>query len=267
MEITVFPDELALADALASEIFEGIATRLDNGRGYVLGCPGGRTPTLTLKALVEKLGRAGLDLSRFTLAMMDEYAVADGSSFVLVPGKLHFSVRRYIDEHFMVPLNALLDFSASAPISEEQIWFPDPAMPQDYDARLMDAGGVDLFILASGAGDGHIAFNPPGTPRAQRSTVFTLADTTKVDNLATFPNFGGVDEVPSFGVSVGVATIADVSKRAVMVVTGADKRRALSALVASDAYDPTWPSTIVTECRDAAIYVDDAANNSEESAK
>jgi len=265
VEITVFPDDQALADALASEIVEGIEISLGNGQTYVLGCPGGRTPTLTLKALVERLGRAGLDLSRVTLAMMDEYAIADGSSFRVVSRDLHFSVRRYIDEHFLSPLNAVLSPDDAAPFSEEQIWFPDPARPLDYDARLADAGGVDLFILASGASDGHIAFNPPGTPRAQRSAVFTLADTTKVDNLATFPDFGGVEEVPSFGVSVGVATIAEVSKRAVMVATGADKRRAVSTLAASDAYDPAWPATIVTECRNAAIYVDAVASGAEAS--
>ena len=51
-----------------------------------------------------------------------------------------------------------------------------PADPEGYEQRLADAGGIDLFLLASGAGDGHVAFNPPG---ADRDTFKDTAEATK----------------------------------------------------------------------------------------
>ena len=85
-------------------------------------------------------------------------------------------------------------------IPADRLWLPDPADPDAYDERIAAAGGIDLFLLASGAGDGHVAFNPPGTEAAARTRVVALPDSTRRDNLATFPTFGGeLDAVPRTG--------------------------------------------------------------------
>ena len=75
-----------------------------------------------------------------------------------------------------------------------------------------------MFILASGASDGHIAFNPSGSDRTSRSRIVPLAEATRLDNMATFPDFTAIDEVPLFGVTVGIDTIAGESKAATMIV-------------------------------------------------
>ena len=80
---------------------------------------------------------------------------------------------------------------------------PDPADPEEYDKRIADVGGIDLFLLASGTSDGHVAFNPAGTPVGTRTRVVGLTEQTRRDNLTTFPTFGGLDEVPLYGVTVG----------------------------------------------------------------
>ena len=49
------------------------------------------------------------------------------------------------------------------------------------------AGGIDLFLLASGAGDGHIAFNPPGTDADARTRVVALPDVDPARQPGTFP--------------------------------------------------------------------------------
>jgi glucosamine-6-phosphate deaminase len=144
-------------------------------------------------------------------------------------------------------------------IRDDAVWFPDPDDPDAYDARLADAGGIDLFLLASGASDGHVAFNPPGAPRDSRTRVIPLSEETRRDNLQTFPSFGTIDAVPHHGVSVGVDTIAR-SKAAVMIVWGAGKRLTLSRMLSTDRYDPAWPATIIHECVSGEIVADaDAA--------
>jgi glucosamine-6-phosphate deaminase len=86
-----------------------------------------------------------------------------------------------------------------------------------------------------------------------------LAESTRRDNLATFPSFGSLDRVPRFGVTVGLGTIVRHSSRVTLLLSGAEKQVAFSRTVAATAFDPEWPATIVHECRSARIVADRAA--------
>ena len=130
---------------------------------------------------------------------------------------------------------------------DDSIWFPDPREPAAYDAKIADAGGIDFFILASGASDGHVAFNPPGSPRNSRTRIIELSDETRRDNLQTFPAFATLDQVPTHGISVGIDTIAS-AKESVMIVWGAGKRLTLTRIMSAERYEPDWPATVIHEC-------------------
>jgi glucosamine-6-phosphate deaminase len=255
--VTVFSDAVSLGEALAAEIADGIVTANDAGCRYVLGCPGGRSPRSTYQALTDLVSRRHLDLSQVVIAMMDDYVVPAGPSFQAVPDHLHFSCRRFAADEIVSPLNAAA--GAGRGIAAESVWFPDPTKPADYDYRLSEAGGVDLFIVASGASDGHVAFNPPGTTRDARSRVVSLAESTRRDNLATFPAFGSLAEVPGHGVTVGVATIAELSARVVLLAEGEAKAPAIARVRDLSDYEPSWPASIITLCRNPSIYADLAA--------
>ena len=234
--LRVFPSPEALGDALAARIIAGIDAARLTTKPFLLGCPTGRTP----KPVYEALIRRGADFSNVVLVMMDEYLV-DG---------------RYATSHSCHEF-AQRNMSFRG-LRKDSIWFPSPDDPAAYDSRIADAGGIDFFLLASGAGDGHVAFNPPGTPRASRTRIIDLSDQTRRDNLRTFPDFGTLDDVPRQGISVGIATIAD-AREAVMVVWGADKRLTLERIRAADRYDASWPATVIHECASAEIICDAAA--------
>ncbi|QNA92369.1 MULTISPECIES: 6-phosphogluconolactonase [unclassified Microbacterium] len=140
-----------------------------------------------------------------------------------------------------------------------EIWTADPAHPEEYDRRIADAGGIDVFLLASGDSDGHVAFNQPGTPRDARTHLVDLGEATRRDNMGTFPEFTRLDMVPRKGVTVGVDTIASLSAEVVMILTGVNKREAYARITAADAYDPDWPATIITECREPVLFADRGA--------
>jgi glucosamine-6-phosphate deaminase len=262
VETRVFPDARALGSALAHEVVDGITAAARDGRGYVLGCPGGRSPRTTYAAMAGLVATMGVDLSGLVVAMMDDYVVADDGAdgagvdgaFRAVSAAAHYSVVRFAREAILGPLTAAAP--AGRGLTEDRVWFPDPTDPAAYDQRLTDAGGVDLFILASGDSDGHVAFNPPGTPSDRRTRVVRLATSTRRDNLATFPGFRTLDEVPQLGVSVGPATIRDVAHRAVLVAHGRAKQETVARVLAAKGYEPSWPATIVVACRDPALYTD-----------
>ncbi|MQA78584.1 MAG: hypothetical protein GEV10_08905 [Streptosporangiales bacterium] len=255
--VTVFASPEELGRAAAREVADGIAAAYDAGSWYVLGCPGGRTPRTTYQALADEVARRGLALDHVVIAMVDDYvSVGPGGERRRVPIEASYSCHRFARDEIQAPLNAA---SRGSRIPDDHVWLPDPAAPEEYDIRLSERGGVALFLLASGAGDGHVAFNPPGAGRDTRTRVVTIPASTKRDNLGTFPEFGSPGEVPDHGVTVGVETIVGSARRLLMLVHGTHKRTALARLAAADAYDPSWPATVVAEGADADIYADAAA--------
>jgi glucosamine-6-phosphate deaminase len=230
-DVRVFDDAAALGASLADEILARYATA---DGAFLLGCPGGRSLRSTYSALAQR--RA--DLSRCTIVMMDEY--------VPVPAPAeHHSCRGFALREICGPLG----------IPEERLSIADAEDPQAFEDEIDAAGGVDLFLLASGASDGHVAFLPPGSPLDGRTAVVRLAESTRRDNLRTYPAFGSVDRVPKHGISVGLATIrAAHSVR--LVMHGAEKREAAARLRSLDTFDPSWPASVVHLCDDAEIWLD-----------
>ena len=250
----VFPDADAMGQALAAEIADGIEQARVRGERYLLGCPGGRSPRSTYAALTGIVRQRGLDLGHVVIVMMDDYVVDDGSGPRRIDPAMHCSVERFAHREIVGPLNAAAPTGLGIPL--ESVWLPDPSDPPAYDVRLRDAGGINLFILASGDSDGHVAFNPPGSPRDSRTRVIDLAESTRRDNLGTFPDFTGLDDVPRQGISVGISTIIDNTYRAVLVAPGESKHMAVHRIAAVDEYDPDWPASVLVCCRQHSLYAD-----------
>jgi glucosamine-6-phosphate deaminase len=255
--VTVFPGRDALGEVLAGRILAGVARANEEGRRYLLGCPGGRSLRTTYVAMARLAAEQQLDLSALVIVMMDDYLESHGGAYRPVPQHAHYSCRGFAHREIAAPLNA--GVAPRPRVPADAVWLPDPADPAAYDDRIVDAGGIDLFLLASGSTDGHVAFNGPGTPRESRTRVVELPDTTRRDNLRTFPDFASLEEVPRFGVTVGLATIAEHSRQAILVAHGAEKRSAVRELLASDGFAPTWPASIVHACRGGELFVDEAA--------
>ena len=225
--LRVLASPAAIGDHLAEQLLQRIEHARRFGKRFLLGCPTGRTP----RSVYEELARHKRDLSHVVFVMMDEYVPSAGE-----PWSCHGFAQRHM------------------PFATE-IWFPDVNDPAAYDRRIAEAGGLDFFLLASGATDGHVAFNQPGAPRDSRTRVVTLSEATRRDNVKTSPAFGSFENVPPHGVTVGIATIA-AAREAVMVVWGESKRLTLQRIRAADRYDPDWPATVIHECPIREIVCD-----------
>ena len=255
MRAHIYETPQALGQHLAGRVTAGICAANSAGRDYVLGCPGGRSPLPVYEALAQQLAVEALDCSRLIIAMMDEYLLADPAGNLSPPPvSAHFSCRGFGQREIVERINRVLPEPYRIP--RENFWMPDAAAPANYDKQLKAAGGIDLFLLASGAGDGHIAFNPPGSARESETRIVKLAEQTRRDNLATFPDFRSLDEVPTHGVTIGIGSIATLSAAAAMTIFGKGKRQAFNRLTSVEAYDPAWPATIVVECRSPEIHAD-----------
>jgi glucosamine-6-phosphate deaminase len=256
--VAVFPDPDVLGHALAREILAQIEGVRSEGRVCVLGCPAGRSLRSTYAALAMLAAEREADLSRLVVAMMDEYLVATPQGHRLCPGDAHYSCRGYGRREILDPINSGL--SPERRIPEENLWYPEPEDAMAYEERLRAAGGFDLFLAASGASDGHVAFNSIGTTLAERTRVIRLETATRRDNLETFPDFGSLDELPEFGVGVGLGTIVEQSRRVVLVMIGEGKRAAAHRLSRCTDFTPDWPASFIYRCRSPRILLDSAAS-------
>ena len=254
--LRVLPTPEALGEALADRILRRIDEACVAGRPFLMGSPTGRTPRPIYAAMARRLAAHPQDLSHVTVVMMDEYLVPVTDGLAYAPADEPWSCRYFARVEIAAPLNAVL--RPEQRLNDAGFWFPAPNDSGAYDDRISEAGGIDIFLLASGASDGHVAFNPPGSPRESRTRVIPLSEATRRDNLQTFPAFGSLDRVPRHGVSVGISTIVS-AREALMVVWGSGKGLTLSRMLAAERYQPEWPATLVHECARGEIIADEAA--------
>ena len=255
-EILATPDDVGRA--AATQIADAIEAAARQGRPFVLGCPSGRSPMTTYEQLALIVGERDLDLGCVIVALMDEYVEKTADGFRAVDPSLPHSCVGFGRRDILERLNAAARPGRGIP--ERNLWYPDPsAADGDYDRALEGIGGIDVFLLASGASDGHVALNPVGAAAGTVTRVVPLGEDTRRDNLGTFPTLGSIEHAPRYGVTVGIRTIRALSRSVIMVVTGEHKQYTVQRLAAAEGYEPDWPATVFTECASPRFLVDRSA--------
>lgn len=122
----------------------------------------------------------------------------------------------------------------------------------DYDRAIDAAGGLDLAILGLG-GNGHIAFNEPGTDWRSATHRVVLSESTR---RAQRRQFSSLDEVPRHGLTMGIRTIR-AARAILLLVAGTGKSAGLAALLAGR-HDTSWPVTGILDHPDLIVLADRA---------
>ncbi len=252
--IKVFNDDKILAKKLALEILN----ELKKKKKLVLGCPGGRSLKKTYYYLGTLSHSLDISLNNLSIIMMDEYVLKKDSIFHLVDKNNHYSCVRFCNNVIKKLLNYKKKYSNS--LKKENIYFPTVENPENYDLLIKKLGGIDIFLLASGSSDGHVAFNNTDSKLSQKTHITKLSIKTRTDNIKTFPKFNNISEVPKYGLTVGLHTIFSLSKKAILVMTGKEKNYALKKLTLKKQFTNSWPSSIIYKCKNAKIYIDKKAN-------
>ena len=127
--------------------------------------------------------------------------------------------------------------------------------PGRYDEQIRAAGGVAVQLLGIG-GNGHIAFNEPGSPLDAGTRLVTLDEATRQDN-ARF--FAGLAQVPTRAVTQGIGTILR-ARRLVLLAFGKQKAKALAAALTGPVTSEL-PASAVQRHPDVIVLADpDAAS-------
>lgn len=221
------------AGELAADLIEQLVLAKPDA---VLGLATGSTPLTTWGSL----GRRGLDFSQVRGFALDEYVGLAASH--------PESYRSVITREVVAPLGMTAAL-VRVPADEG----PIEHAGANYEAALVEAGGVDLQVLGIGS-TGHIGFNEPGSSFASLTRVKTLTERTRLDNAVYFDS---IDQVPTHCVTQGLGTILR-ARHLVLLAFGEKKAVALAGAV-EGALTASLPGSAIQLHPRVTVIVDEAA--------
>ncbi|NOZ61779.1 MAG: glucosamine-6-phosphate deaminase [Calditrichaeota bacterium] len=228
-------------DEMSKTAAQLIAELIRKKPDCVLGFATGSTPLGTYKELIRLHREEGLDFSKITTFNLDEY--------VGLPPSHSQSYHYFMWENLFKHIN----------VDRRFVHIPQ-GMADDvelfcewYEQKIEESGGLDMQILGIG-GNGHIAFNEPGSSLGSRTRIKTLDELTKRDNARFFEQD---EEVPKYAITMGVGTIMD-AKELLLLASGTQKADAIKQTVEGP-ITALYPATIVQMHRKATIVCDEEA--------
>lgn len=229
-------------DGISHEAAQLVADRLRRKPNLVLGLATGSTPLGLYKELIRMHKEEGLDFSPVTTFNLDEYVGLRPSH----DQSYHYFMHEHLFKHINIP--------------QGQTHVPDgmagdiDAFCDWYEAEIVRKGGIDLQILGIG-GNGHIAFNEPGSSLGSRTRVKTLTEKTRQDNARFFAT---PEEVPKYALTMGVGTIME-AKELILLANGPGKADAIKAAIEGPITSQCPASIVQLHRKTFAILTRDAA--------
>lgn len=169
-----------------------------------IALPTGSTPVGMFQALADDVRKNTLSFSQTQFFCLDEYypVAADHPA----------SLTTWLHANFFDPCQVPATNVHKIPSTEH-----DPApQAQAYETKIAQAGGLDLAMLGLG-GNGHIAFNEPGSAGDSRTRVLNLTPESITQARGIFKQ-----STPTQAMTIGVSTLLE-ARQIVLIVSGAAK--------------------------------------------
>ena len=237
MLVEVFPDYGAISDRAAEIVTNQIRKKPDS----VIGLATGSTPLGLYERLIRNHKEHGLDFSKVTTFNLDEYIGLSPHH----DQSYHYFMWTNLFSHVNVDPNCVyIPQGMADDIDGFCVW---------YEQKIKQVGGIDLQILGIG-GNGHIAFNEPGSSLGSRTRIKTLTEKTITDNARFFDD---PEQVPRYAITMGIGTIMD-AKKLLLLGSGEGKANAIKTTLEGP-ITAMVPATIVQLHRHASVLIDEAA--------
>ncbi len=147
----IYPDPSRIGEVLASRIVEGLE-RASDERPYLLGLPVGSTPIPTIQALRRQLPSDHPLWKRLRVIVVNDYV--DPQTGTNIP-------EDHADSAMAETLKMFRSSpEAQPPLQRKQIWIPQVGRVSRLVQEILEAGGIQLLIVAVGP-EGSVAHNFP----------------------------------------------------------------------------------------------------------
>ncbi len=229
---------------VAHAIADLIESRNKESKTTVLGLATGSTPTQVYDELVRKHKEEGLSFKHVITFNLDEY-------YPMAP-EAHQSYVHFMHEYLFNHID----------IDPKNIHIPDGTLKKDaitefcsnYEAKIAEAGGLDIQILGIGR-TGHIGFNEPGSTIDSQTRLITLDRVTMLDAAS---GFFGIENVPRRAITMGVGTILK-AKKIYMMAWGEGKAKIIKETVEGPV-NTSIPATFLQHHSNTEVILDNAAS-------
>ena len=193
LPVSVYADEQTASIEVAKRIASLIISKQEKGEQAVLGLATGATPVKVYKELIRLHKEEGLSFSNVVTFNLDEY-------YPMKP-EANQSYVRFMNENLFDHID----------INRAHINIPNGELKREdiedfclkYEQKISGFGGIDLQLLGIGR-TGHIGFNEPGSAPNSGTRLVTLDELTRRDASR---DFGGVANVPTKAITMGIGTI------------------------------------------------------------
>lgn len=142
--------------------------------------------------------------------------------------------------------------SAADPTGERSFFLSEGA-EKEADARIEALGGLDLAILGIGE-RGRIGFNEPATPFDSTTHGQKLTRATRRELAALF---GGEDQVPAFGLTLGIRSLTE-AKRIFVLAFGEERADPVFRMLYART-DSFVPAAFLQLPSEVEVFLDSAA--------
>jgi glucosamine-6-phosphate deaminase len=236
VNVTIFPTAEAACARVADIVGEVLGAKPD----AVLALPAGNTPRPLYAELARRHRERGLSFAGATAFTLDEYAG--------VAPDHPASFRRALNDDLYRHVDLKRDRARGLDAQAADL---DAACAR-YERDIAAAGGLDLCVLGIG-GNGHIAFNEPGSPFDSLTRMVDLAAETRAAAAGAF----GPGVVPGRALTMGISTIL-AARRCVLLATGAAKADVVARAIQPPP-SPALPASALQLHADATFVLDAAA--------
>lgn len=229
--------------AVAREIADLIRANAAKSEKCVLGLATGSSPIKLYQELVRMHKEEGLSFSNVVTFNLDEYMPMPKES----EQSYHYFMHHYLFDHI--------------DIDPKNVHIPDGTLKteevenfcKEYEKAIENAGGIDIQILGIGR-TGHIGFNEPGSPITSKTRMVYLDDLTIKDAAG---DFGGIDQVPSRAITMGVGTI--MKARKIILMAWGEKKAPIIRATVEGSISDSVPATFLQTHPNVQFVIDDTA--------
>lgn len=228
----IITEAKAAADRQAAE---EIVALIREKPDAVLALAAGESPKGVYAELRAMCGRGELSFAGVRIFALTEYAD--------LPLEHPQNCRHMLEESLISGID----------IKPENCYFLTKDNYAEYDGEISACGGLDLAVLGIGE-NVHIGFNEPATPFYRFTHIQKLTDRTKRSKAE---RFGGIDNVPAYGITMGLKTITE-ARNIILLAYGEEKSAAVYQMV----YGKTMtylPASFLQIPLEVTVYLDTAA--------
>jgi glucosamine-6-phosphate deaminase len=189
---------------LAQRVARLIQRNTGQGRKTVLGLVAGTFVVGVYREWVRLHQEGELDFSQVVAFSMDEYFPITADSVQ----SHHLFLRENLFNRVNIPETQIHLF----PTTDNKV--AADKFCREYEAEILAAGGIDVQLLEVGK-VGHIGFNEPGTASNTRTRRVSLDEVTRKRAAV---DFFSEDNVPEFGLTMGLGTVLDAKEICLMAI-------------------------------------------------